>query len=53
MEKNKVIFIVEVNISADDTKLALKKLREARKAVKVGINSIEGVKAVRIVNKDV
>ena len=51
MEKRKVIFIVEADIQADRKKI-IKKIRAVRKAVKNGVNSIEGVKATRIQNKD-
>jgi len=51
METRKVIFIVEAEIDAD-SKQVVKKIRAIRNAVKKGINSIEGVKATRIQNKD-
>ena len=51
METKKVIFIVEAEINSG-TKQVVKKIRAVRNAVKSGINSIEGVKATRIQNKD-
>jgi hypothetical protein len=51
METKKVIFIVEADIDSE-TKQVVKKIRAVRDAVKKGINSIEGVKATRIQNKD-
>jgi len=51
METKKVIFIVEAEINSG-TKQVVKKIRAVRNAVKKGINSIEGVKATRIQNKD-
>jgi len=51
MEKRKVVFIAEADIDSD-SKQVLKKIRAVRNAVKKGINSIEGVKAIRIQNKD-
>ena len=51
METRKVIFIVEADIDSG-TKQVTKKIRAVRSAVKKGINSIEGVKAIRIQNKD-
>jgi len=51
METRKVIFIVEADIDSD-SKQVTKKIRAVRSAVKKGINSIEGVKATRIQNKD-
>lgn len=52
MEKRKVIFIVEANVSGGRKKEILKKIRAVRSAVKTSINGIEGVKATRISNKD-
>ena len=49
--KTKIIFIVEADIDSD-SKQVTKKIRAVRNAVKNGINSIEGVKAIRIQNKD-
>ena len=51
METKKVIFIVEAELNSD-TKQVTKKIRAIRSAVKKGINSIPGVKATRIQNKD-
>ena len=51
METKKVIFIVEAEINSG-TKQVVKKIRAVRNAVKNGVNSIEGVKATRIQNKD-
>ena len=51
MEAKKVIFIVEADIDSG-TKQVTKKIRAIRSAVKKGINSVEGVKAIRIQNKD-
>ena len=51
MEPRKVVFIVEAEINSG-TKQVVKKIRAVRNAVKKGINSIEGVKAIRIQNKD-
>jgi len=51
METRKVIFIVEADIDSD-SKQVTKKIRAVRNAVKNGINSIDGVKATRIQNKD-
>ena len=51
METKKVIFIVEADIDSD-SKRVTKKIRAVRSAVKKSINSIEGVKATRIQNKD-
>ena len=51
MEKRKVVFIAEADIDSD-SKQVLKKIRAVRNAVKKGINSIEGVKATRIQNRD-
>ena len=51
METRKVIFIVEADIDSDSKQVA-KKIRAVRNAVKKGINSIPGVKATRIQNKD-
>ena len=51
METKKVIFIVEAEINSG-TKQVVKKIRAVRSAVKKGINSIPGVKATRIQNKD-
>ena len=51
METKKVIFIVEAEINSG-TKQVVKKIRAVRNAVKSGINSIEGVKAIRIQNKE-
>ena len=48
----KIIFIVEADINEDNPKLVVKKIRAVRTAVKNGINSIEGVRATRIHNKD-
>jgi len=50
--KTKVIFIVEVDIQVDNPKQVVKKIRVVRNAVKLGVNSIDGVKATRIKNKD-
>ena len=50
--KTKIIFIVEADIYEDDSKQIAKKIRAVRNAVKVGVNSIDGVKAIRIQNKD-
>ena len=52
MEKRKVIFIAEADIDSD-SKHITKKIRAIRNTVKKGINSIEGVKAIRIQNKDI
>jgi len=52
MEKNKIIFIVEADVQSEHKKESLKKIRAVRSAVKTGVNSIEGVKATRISNKD-
>jgi len=49
--KTKIIFIVEAEVDSE-TKQVVKKIRAVRNAVKNGINSIEGVKAIRIQNKD-
>ena len=51
METRKVIFIVEADIDSDSKQVA-KKIRAVRNAVKVGVNSIDGVKAIRIQNKE-
>ena len=51
MKKIKIVFIAEADIDSD-SKHILKKIRAVRNAVKKGINSIEGVKATRIQNKD-
>ena len=51
MENRKVVFIVEAEIDSD-SKQVVKKIRAVRNAVKNGVNSIEGVKATRIQNKD-
>ena len=51
METKKVIFIVEAEVDSE-TKQVVKKIRAVRNAVKNGVNSIEGVKAIRIQNKD-
>ena len=51
METRKVVFIVEVEIDPN-LKRITKTIRAVRNAVKKGINSIEGVKATRIQNKD-
>lgn len=52
VEIKKVIFIVEADIMEDNPGRIKKKIRAVRQAVKTGINSIEGVKATRIQNKD-
>lgn len=52
MEKRKVVFIVEADVSGERQKEIIKKIRAVRSAVKTGVNSIEGVKATRIANKD-
>ena len=52
MEKRKVIFIVEADVQSEHPKERLKRIRAVRSAVKKGINSIDGVKATRIQNKD-
>ena len=52
MEKKKVIFIVEADIQEENPTRIIKKIRAVRKQVKIGVNSIEGVKATRISNKD-
>jgi hypothetical protein len=52
METKKVIFVVEANVSGERQKEIIKKIRAVRSAVKIGVNSIEGVKATRIANKD-
>ena len=52
METRKVIFIVEADVSGERQKEIIKKIRAVRSAVKTGVNSIEGVKATRISNKD-
>lgn len=52
MENKKVVFIVEADVSAEREKQVIKKIRAVRAAVKTGVNSIEGVKAIRISNKD-
>jgi len=51
MKKIKIVFIAEADIDSD-SKHILKKIRAVRNAVKKGINSIEGVNATRIQNKD-
>lgn len=50
--ENKVVFVTEAEIDSDDPKEILKKVRAVRRAVKNGVNSIDGVKATRIYNKD-
>jgi len=52
METKTVIFIVEADIAGDNPVKIKKKIRAVRAAVKAGVNSIEGVKATRIQNKD-
>ncbi len=52
METRKVTFIVEADVQGEHPKQILKKIRAVRTAVKQGINSIDGVKATRIQNKD-
>ena len=52
METRKVIFIVEADVQSEHQKGIIKKIRAVRSAVKTGVNSIEGVKATRIQNKD-
>jgi len=51
METRKIIFIVEADIDSDLKQIS-KKIRAIRSAVKKGINSVDGVKATRIQNKD-
>jgi len=52
METRKVIFIVEADVKDENAGKIVKKIRAVRSAVKKGVNSIEGVKATRIQNKD-
>lgn len=52
METKKVVFIVEADVQGGHEKEIVKKIRAVRSAVKTGVNSIEGVKATRILNKD-
>jgi len=52
METKTVTFIVDATIKYNKKKEDTKKIRAVRKAVKIGVNSIEGVEATRIQNKD-
>jgi len=52
MGTKKIIFIVEADIQEENPTRIIKKIRAVRKQVKIGVNSIEGVKATRIANKD-
>lgn len=52
METKKVIFIVEATVQGEREKEITKKIRAVRSAVKIGVNSLKGVKATRIYNKD-
>ena len=52
MEKKKIIFIVEADVEGKNAHEVTKKIRAVRKVVKVNVNSIDGVKATRISNKD-
>ena len=52
METKKVVFIVEADVQGGHEKEIVKKIRAVRSAVKTGVNSIKGVKATRISNKD-
>lgn len=51
-KKKKIIFIVEAEVEGKNDAWVTKNIRAVRKAVKIGVNSIDGVRATRISNKE-